>query len=201
MTKQPHDEGWRNWVLGSLPKMQASSMATEPATGGFTQATSADFGPVIFRGDRTPDDPAELLDGLPLVKCIAIKQRALDLHGSIPSFEAIREVQLEKISHANRISELVKPRGDGGPNLPEDAPQVATVRKQMLRAEQELARLQAPARNQDRQMECCRTVVARHHRLVAAWRGSAWLRARTRRGPAAQRTFGETAFRIAIAAS
>jgi hypothetical protein len=137
MTKQPD---WHRHVINNvLPRMEAS---TAPATG-FQQATAADFAPVTFYGDRTPNDPAELLEGLPLalVKWTAIKQRALDLHGSIPSFEAIREVQLEKFSHANRISELMKPKGEGGPGLSEDAPQIATVRKQMQRAEQEFARL------------------------------------------------------------
>jgi hypothetical protein len=140
MTKRSDEGDWRRHVVEQmLPRMEAN---TGPATG-FQQATAADFGPITFRGDRAPNDPTALLDGLPLVKWAAIKQRAFDLHASIPSFEAIREVQLEKISHANRISELVKARGDGGPNLPESAPQVATVRKQMQRAEQELARLQA----------------------------------------------------------
>jgi hypothetical protein len=126
-------DGWRQWVR---------NMA-EPATSSFTPATAADFAPLVLRGNQTPSDPADLLEGLPLVKMTAIKQRALDLHGAIPSFEAIREVQLEKISHANRVSELAKPRGDGGPGLSEDAPQVVTVRKQMQCAEQEFERLQA----------------------------------------------------------
>src|SRR4029450_11752540 len=133
MTKRG-DKDWRQHVIDMIaPTMEAN---TGPATG-FQPATAADFAPVAFHGNRTPDDPTLMLDGLPLVKMTAIKQRALDLHGSIPTFEAIREVSLEKISHANRISALMKPRGDGGPGLPEDAPLVATVRKQMQRAEQE----------------------------------------------------------------
>jgi hypothetical protein len=109
----------------------------------FQPATAADFAPTAFYSNATPNDPADLLDGLPLVKAIAIKQRALDLHGSIPTFEAIREVQLEKISHANRVGALMKHKGDGGFGLDASAPQVAAARKQMQRAEQEFARLQA----------------------------------------------------------
>ena len=126
-------DDWRQHVLNM----------TKQAVAGFPPATAADFGPITFYGSRTPDDPADRLDGLPLVKWTAIRQRALDLHGSIPSFEAIREVSLEKLSHANRISALVKARGDGGPGLADDAPLVQSERQKLQRAEQELARLQA----------------------------------------------------------
>ena len=72
----------------------------------------------------------------------SLKQRALDLHSSIPTFEAIKDVQLDKISHANRISELVRHLGDGGPGLSEDAPQVQSERRLLERAEAEFVRLQ-----------------------------------------------------------
>ncbi|MET4244605.1 hypothetical protein [Bradyrhizobium sp. RT10b] len=140
MAKHGPDQGWRQHVIDNvLPRMEVNSGA---AVTGVTQAGPSDFAPVVYHGSRSPDDVSAVLDGVPLVRATAIKQRALDFHSSIPSFEAIREVRLEKISHANRINELLKARGDGGPGLPEDAPQVATVRKQMLRAEQEVARLE-----------------------------------------------------------
>jgi hypothetical protein len=42
-------------------------MAAEPATG-FTPATAADFGPQTAHLYSTPNDPAAILDGLPLVR-------------------------------------------------------------------------------------------------------------------------------------
>ena len=74
-------------------------MAAEAATG-FTLA--ADFAPQTAHLYSTPNDPAAILDGLPLVR----------MH-----------------------------KAEGGFGLPLDAPQVATERRKLERAEQELARL------------------------------------------------------------
>jgi hypothetical protein len=92
------DQGWREHVLNSLPTMEANSMT--PATTLTPATTAADFGPVAFHGNRTPDDPTALLDGLPLVKMTALRQRALDLHGAIPSFDDVQQVRLDKNQHA-----------------------------------------------------------------------------------------------------
>ena len=137
MAKQP-DQGWREHVLNSLPKMEAT--VTEPAAG-FTPATAAGFGPITFHGNRTPDDPAELLDGLPLIKMTSIHQRALDLHGSIPTHEQVQEVRLEALGYKNRVADLTRHKSEGGFGLPEDAPQVRAERKKLERAEKEFARL------------------------------------------------------------
>ena len=60
---KPPDQGWREHVLNNvLPRMEAT---TEPTTS-FTQATSADFAPVVYHGSRSPDDVSAVLDGLPL---------------------------------------------------------------------------------------------------------------------------------------
>jgi hypothetical protein len=140
MTKQA-DKDWRQSVVEMLPRMEANA-GTGPATGGLTPATTAaDFGPISFHGNRTPDDPAALLDGLPLVKMTALNQRALDLHGAIPSFDDVQQVRLDKQQHANRIAKLVAHRSEGGFGLGDDAPQVSVERKKLERAEQELARL------------------------------------------------------------
>ena len=139
MAKQP-DRDWRQQVIDMLPKMEATGM-TEQTTGGFTPATATDFGPVTFYGDRTPSDPTELLDGLPLVKITALKQRAFDLHAQLPTYEQVQEVRLEALGYANRITHLTKAKGEGGFGLPDDAPQVVVERGKLERAEQELARL------------------------------------------------------------
>jgi hypothetical protein len=114
----------------------------DPVTA-LTPATAADFaGTVALNSNRSPDDPTVLLDGLPLVRFTALKQRALDLHGSIPAFEDVRQARLTMQGHANRISALTKHRSEGGFGLPEDAPQVVLESKKLERAKQELVRLE-----------------------------------------------------------
>jgi hypothetical protein len=108
---------------------------------GFTPAGPTDFGLVVYHGNRSPDDPTVLLDGVPLIRFTSLKQRALDLHGAIPSFNDVQEVRLAKLSHAKRISDLMRHRSEGGFELDENAPQVVPERKKLERAEQELARL------------------------------------------------------------
>ena len=87
-------------------------MAAEAATG-FTLA--ADFGPQTAHLYSTPNDPAAILDGLPLVR----------MH-----------------------------KAEGGFGLPVDAPQVATERRKLERAEQELARLTSLQEIRTARMEC-----------------------------------------------
>ncbi len=60
---------------------------------GFPQATPADMGPVILHGNVTPNDPAEVLSGEPLRKVIALHQRSLDLHATVPPFSDVQELQ------------------------------------------------------------------------------------------------------------
>ena len=140
MTKRS-DESWRQFVLNSLPvEMEAN---TGPAAAGLPSATPSDFGPITFRGDRTPSDPAELLDGLPSarVKATSIHQRALDLHAQIPSHEQVQEVRLEVVGYKNRIADLTRHKSEGGFGLDASAPQVVSEKRKLERAEKELARL------------------------------------------------------------
>ncbi|WP_166299780.1 hypothetical protein [Bradyrhizobium sp. 2S1] len=137
MAKQ-QDKDWRQSVIEMSPRMEAT---TEQATGGFTPATAADFGPVTFHGDRTPYDPAVLLDGRPLDKWTWIDQRHADLFSQIPTFEQEQEVRLETLGYKNRIGDLTRHQSEGGFGLPQDAPQVRAERKKLERAEKELARV------------------------------------------------------------
>ncbi len=100
-----------NSVLGMLPRMEATS---EQITDGFQPATPSDFGPIIFRGNRTPDDAAALLPDAAATKAIAIEQRAADLFAAVPTFEEVQEVRLEVIGYKNRISDLTRHRSEGG---------------------------------------------------------------------------------------
>ena len=94
MAKHGPDEGWRQHILKTvLPKMQATP---EQATS-FTQATSADFGPITFRGDRSPDDAAALLPDAAATKAVAIRQRFADLFAAVPSVR--RDARIAARSH------------------------------------------------------------------------------------------------------
>ncbi len=136
MAKHGPDQGWREHVLGMLPKMEATA---EPLTG-VQQATAADFGPIVYRGDRTPDDAAALLPEAAATKLIAIEQRFADLSAQVPSFEDVREIRLEAFGYKNRIAELTKHRSEGGFEQDPSAPQVISETRKLERAEKELAR-------------------------------------------------------------
>jgi hypothetical protein len=139
MARRDPDRDWREHVLSTLPPVQMEATG-QPAATSLTPATATDFAPTIFRGDRTPDDPAVLLDGQPLVKMAALRQRALDLHAQIPSFSEISELRLTRTGHANRIAHLMKHKSDGGFGLSEGAAQVQSEQKKLQRVEQELVR-------------------------------------------------------------
>jgi hypothetical protein len=133
------DMDWRQHVLNNvLPRMEANDMG---AATGFTPATPGDFGPITFRGDRTPDDAAALLPDAAATKFIAIGQTASDLHGAIPTHEQVSQVRLEATGCKNRINDLTRHKSEGGFGLDAAAPQVQSERRKLDRAEKELARL------------------------------------------------------------
>jgi hypothetical protein len=104
VTKAKHgpDQNWRQHIIDNvLPKMEAT---TEQLTG-FQPATAADFGPITFRGDRTPNDPAVLLDGRPLEKLTWIDQRHADLLSQIPTFEQCKRCGSKQL--ATKIASLI----------------------------------------------------------------------------------------------
>ena len=125
-----HLDGWRQWVR---------NMA-EPAASSFTPATPGDYGPITFRGDRSPDDAAALLPEAAATKMIAIEQRFSDLSAQVPTFEEVREIRVEMLGHANRISDLTRHASEGGFGLDASAPQVVAERRKLERAEKEFAR-------------------------------------------------------------
>jgi hypothetical protein len=117
MTKQP-DQGWRDFVLNSLPKMEATSTA---GTAGFTPApanpqpfsTGFPSPPSFDVIERLPEDRKDLLRKL--------HQRRADAHAVIPEFEAVREASMSKIEAANALTRLTSHAQDGGFGLkPED---------------------------------------------------------------------------------
>ena len=132
------DEGdWRRHVVENmLPRMDAN---TGPAATSFQAAQ--DFGPVVFRGDRSPDDAAALLPDAAATKFIAIGQIASDLHGAIPKHEQMQELRLEITGLKNRLADLNRPLSEGGSAVPATAWQVADVERKLDRGEKELRRL------------------------------------------------------------
>jgi hypothetical protein len=162
MTKRD-DKDWRQHVIDNvLPRMEANDKGT--ATG-FTQATSADFGPVTFHGDRSPDDAAALLPEEAATKLIAIGQIASDLHGAIPKHEPMQELRTEITVLKNRLADLNRPLSEGGSAVPATAWQVADVQRQLSRAEKEFARL-----TELKEVRSVRwTAAAQLHQAVRDW--------------------------------
>ncbi|MBR0698110.1 hypothetical protein [Bradyrhizobium lablabi] len=128
MAEHEQPDGWRQWVR---------NMA-EPTASGFTPAT--DFGPVVFHGDRTPDDAAALLPDAAATRIIALRQIASDLHSAIPTHEEISELRLEVTALKNRLADLKRLLSEGGSPVPATAWQVADVERKVARAEKEFAR-------------------------------------------------------------
>jgi hypothetical protein len=136
------DQGWRDHVLNTLlPRNEAT---TGPAITGFTPGP-ANPQPLNFGAPHIapPNDPTLLLEGLglPLVRFTALRQRALDLYNATPTYEQVQEVRLEALGYKNRIADLERHRSEGGFGLPEDAPQIVSEKRKLVRAEKELARL------------------------------------------------------------
>ncbi|MCD9821625.1 hypothetical protein [Bradyrhizobium japonicum] len=138
MAKQP-DKDWRRSVIEMMSPTMEANAGTGGATG-FQPAAPSDFGPIIFRGNRTPDDAAALLPDAAATKAIAIEQRAADLFAAVPTFEEVQEVRLEVIGYKNRISDLTRHRSEGGFEQDPSAPQVLSEKRKLERAEKELAR-------------------------------------------------------------
>jgi hypothetical protein len=138
MAKHGPDQNWRQHIIDNvLPKMEAT---TEQTTS-FQPATAADFGPVAFYGNRSPDDPAALLPDAAATKTIAIGQRFTDLFATVPTSDEVQEIRLEVIGLKNRIADLERHQSEGGFGLDASAPQVRAERKKLERAEKELARV------------------------------------------------------------
>jgi len=108
----------------------------------FEPATNT--GPHTVTLFSTPNDPTSVLDGLPLAKMIALKQRCRDLHGAIPDFHDLQEQSHAKLRHQKRIADLTRPKAEGGGfGLSPLAPEVVVERRELERAEAEFARLQS----------------------------------------------------------
>ena len=90
---------------------------------------------------RPPNDPLAMLADEPAARLVALRQRKVDLFNQTPSAEDVSDARGAVVDHQNRIAFLTKVRGEGGPGLNESAPQVRETRRQLKRAEKELARL------------------------------------------------------------
>ena len=129
-------------------------MAVEPT--GFEPGPVGGPQPLSFDYHaRPPNDPLAILDGEPLARLTALRQRRLDLFAQVPNSQDLREVQNTVTSHRNRIAALMRVRGEGGPGLTESSPQVRAVRRELERAETELARLNTLRETRNARAQAC----------------------------------------------
>jgi hypothetical protein len=127
--------------IGTTPKPTHRSKHTMAGVGGF-EPGPRDPKPFSFDVHvRPPRDPFAILDGEPLARLTAVRQRKLDWFVRTPTFEEVREARDSVTRYQNRIAALTKKRGEGGPGLDENASQVFEERRMLERAEKELARL------------------------------------------------------------
>jgi hypothetical protein len=78
----------------------------------------------LFVGD------GHLLSDVAVARLTSLRQRTSDLHSAIPSLEDIKALSDQKQDHRNRISQLRKPRSQGGFGQPELAPEVVSATRQ-----------------------------------------------------------------------
>jgi len=140
MTKQSHDQGWRDFVLNSLPTMEATG------TEGFAPAPTTTItaqAPFSLGAALRPDfDPIELLPPSAADKLRALRQRASDAHAVVPEFETIREASMTKIEAANALKRLSDHPQDGGFNLPPTDARVIVAQKHLDKMTDDFERLQ-----------------------------------------------------------
>ena len=108
-------------------------MSFEPAT---------NFGPHIYYGNSTSNDPREVLPASAAVKFTSLMQRSIDLRAQVPDFAVINDAVKLQTGHRNRVEHLLRRRSDGGMGLAEDAPSVVDERRKLERATAERNRLQ-----------------------------------------------------------
>ena len=109
--------------------------------GGFPTASPNDAdsrarGPMVANADPADWLPREAS----VERYHVIKQRVADCHSLLTPSEQMRDLHLAKSEIEARIAELQKPRGVGGFNLDDDAPQVIAERRKLDRATAELKR-------------------------------------------------------------
>ena len=92
---------------------------------------------------KPPNDPTAILDGLDqsLAKLTAVGQRRRDLFNQTPTAQEVKEIQDDVTTYRNRLAFLTRSRGEGGPGLDGNAPQVRDERRKLERVEKELARV------------------------------------------------------------
>jgi hypothetical protein len=126
------DEGWKNWVLGSLPKMEADMTQTA----GFTPApTTTVTAQATFSAGmhlQPQFDPLEILPPGAAERLRKLRQRAADAHALIPEFEAIREASMAKTEAANALKRLTDHPQDGGFGLKPDSHRQVTEAQRTL---------------------------------------------------------------------
>jgi hypothetical protein len=126
----------------------------ESQTGGFKRASEAEAQAAYdelnapLPGDFTVYGIGDPLDALPgeasRAKLVALRQRAQDARALLlPLSDELRETRLEKQRADVRLAQLKLRRGEGGPDLSDDEPQVRDVRLKIDKLDADIVRLSA----------------------------------------------------------
>jgi hypothetical protein len=142
MAKQP-DKGWREHVLSTLPKMEATM--AEPITALTPAPVTTVTAPTPFSADfpSPPSfDPVELLPPAAAARLRLLRQRADDAHSLVPSFEDIHESSMAKIAAAAALRRLTDRAQDFGFDLKPEDRRVIAATKHLEKMTADLQRLQ-----------------------------------------------------------
>ena len=104
------------------------------------------FADAVFAGPQVSVegfDPVDLLPERAADKLRALRQRAADLHMLVPQFEALDQINAERIKCDRELKRLTAAASDNGFNLPPEDHRVITTERRLNKLSDELARLTA----------------------------------------------------------
>jgi hypothetical protein len=134
MAKQP-DQDWRQWVLGSLPRMEM----TEPAAG-FTPAP-ANPQPFSVGMHLQPQFDVGLLPPGAAEKLRLLRLHRDDALALTVEFEQVRQASLTKIEAEGQLKRLTDHPQQGGFGLTDDNRSVISARRTLAKAIDDFERL------------------------------------------------------------
>jgi hypothetical protein len=142
MAQRGPDQGWRDWVLGSLPRMEAHAEPVTSLTPGPTTTITADA-PFSTGPQLQPHfDVLELLPPAAQERLRKLRQRAADAHRLIPAFEDVHEAGTARVSAETALRRLTDHPQDGGLGFREDNRTVIAAQRTLDKATDEFRRLQ-----------------------------------------------------------
>jgi hypothetical protein len=141
-----HDQGWRDFVLGSLPtpRMEANAepVSLEPAS------LAATVAPMSFSAaaELAPHfDPIEIMPPAAQERLRKLRQRSADAHALIPPFEDVREASMARVEAENALKQLTAHPQDFGHNLKPDDRRVVVAEKHLAKVADDFERVKQRA--------------------------------------------------------